>query len=103
MILFPLYPSGGIVTNPLPLLTNSLSPGSSIVKFLSLVKDCIEKLSSASSIVFRSLPEGIAVQLTLDRDPHGNVQVSRIETENCLSIWLKQNWMSERKRKNSLC
>jgi len=47
MILFPLYPSGGIVTNPLPLLANSLSPGSSIVKFLSLGKDCIEKLSSA--------------------------------------------------------
>ena len=43
-----------------------------------------EKLAPASSVVFRSLPEGIANQLTLDRDPHGNVQVSKIETEKLL-------------------
>ena len=44
----------------------------------------IENLSDASSKVYASLPEGIARQLTLDRDPHGNVQVSRIETERLL-------------------
>ena len=38
-------------------------------------------LSSESSIVYFSLPHHIANQLVLDRDPHGNVQVSRIETE----------------------
>lgn len=43
-----------------------------------------EKLTADSSAVFRSLPEGIATQLTLDRDPHGNVQVSKIETEKLL-------------------
>jgi diphosphate-dependent phosphofructokinase len=42
------------------------------------------KLSPASAEVFNSLPVGIAKQLTLDRDPHGNVQVSLIETEKLL-------------------
>ncbi|MDR1653924.1 MAG: diphosphate--fructose-6-phosphate 1-phosphotransferase [Prevotellaceae bacterium] len=42
------------------------------------------KLSSESSKVYRDLPKGIARQLTLDRDPHGNVQVSLIETEKLL-------------------
>lgn len=41
-------------------------------------------LSPDSCEVFRSLPKGIAKQLTLDRDPHGNVQVSLIETEKLL-------------------
>jgi len=41
-------------------------------------------LSPDSCQVYRSLPKGIAKQLTLDRDPHGNVQVSLIETEKLL-------------------
>lgn len=41
-------------------------------------------LSAESSQVYRDLPKGIAKQLTLDRDPHGNVQVSLIETEKLL-------------------
>ena len=45
----------------------------------------ISKLSPANSAVYASLPEGVARQLTLDRDPHGNVQVSLIETEKLLS------------------
>ncbi len=44
----------------------------------------IQHLADETSRVFRSLPKGIAKQLTLDRDPHGNVQVSRIETERLL-------------------
>ena len=44
----------------------------------------IDTLSPQSSKVYASLPNGIARQLTLDRDPHGNVQVSRIETERLL-------------------
>lgn len=45
----------------------------------------IAKLSEANAATFKSLPEGVARQLTLDRDPHGNVQVSLIETEKLLS------------------
>ena len=41
-------------------------------------------LSPVSADVYRTLPKGIAKQLTLDRDPHGNVQVSLIETEKLL-------------------
>ena len=45
----------------------------------------ISKLSPANAEVYASLPESVARQLTLDRDPHGNVQVSLIETEKLLS------------------
>ena len=45
----------------------------------------ISKLSPENSAIYASLPEGVARQLTLDRDPHGNVQVSLIETEKLLS------------------
>ncbi|MCL2414453.1 MAG: diphosphate--fructose-6-phosphate 1-phosphotransferase [Bacteroidales bacterium] len=45
----------------------------------------ISKLSPKNAEVYASLPEGVARQLTLDRDPHGNVQVSLIETEKLLA------------------
>ncbi len=45
----------------------------------------IDHLSDENSAVYASLPEGVARQLSLDRDPHGNVQVSLIETEKLLS------------------
>jgi pyrophosphate--fructose-6-phosphate 1-phosphotransferase len=48
------------------------------------VKKALTGLSKESAAIFFSLPEGIAKQLTLDRDPHGNVQVSLIETEKLL-------------------
>ena len=47
-------------------------------------KYVISKLTKESGDVFSSLPAGFAKQLTLDRDPHGNVQVSKIETEKLL-------------------
>lgn len=42
-------------------------------------------LSKENAETFETLPEGVARQLSLDRDPHGNVQVSLIETEKLLS------------------
>ena len=45
----------------------------------------IEHLSAENAAIYQSLPEGVAKQLTMERDPHGNVQVSLIETEKLLS------------------
>lgn len=45
----------------------------------------LSKLSAENAETYESLPLGVARQLTLDRDPHGNVQVSLIETEKLLS------------------
>lgn len=42
------------------------------------------RLKDENSKVFASLPALIKAQLLMDRDPHGNVQVSRIETEKLL-------------------
>lgn len=41
-------------------------------------------LSQESAAVYFSLPAGIQSQLLMDRDPHGNVQVSAIDTEKML-------------------
>ena len=43
------------------------------------------KLSKENAAIYESFPEGVAKQLTMERDPHGNVQVSLIETEKLLS------------------
>ncbi|MGI6222043.1 MAG: diphosphate--fructose-6-phosphate 1-phosphotransferase [Prevotella sp.] len=42
-------------------------------------------LSKENAATFETLPVGVARQLSLDRDPHGNVMVSLIETEELLS------------------
>ena len=53
------------------------------------VAKALEGLTATSAAVYASLPEAIAKQLTLDRDPHGNVQVSLIETEKLLIEMVK--------------
>ncbi|WP_108624205.1 diphosphate--fructose-6-phosphate 1-phosphotransferase [Candidatus Similichlamydia epinepheli] len=49
-----------------------------------------QSLDPASSIILGSLPKSIQVQLLYDRDAHGNVAVSRIETERLLLSLVKQ-------------
>jgi pyrophosphate--fructose-6-phosphate 1-phosphotransferase len=48
---------------------------------LNLIK---QHLSQSSADCFSRLPQEIQKQLLLDRDPHGNVQLSKIETERLL-------------------
>ena len=50
-----------------------------------LTKFITENLSADNLATLNKLPENVARQLMLDRDPHGNVQVSLIETEKLLS------------------
>ena len=47
-------------------------------------------LSKESQQCFLSLPDDIQVQLLLDRDPHGNVQVSKIDTERLFIVTVKK-------------
>ena len=58
----------------------------------------IEKgLSKESMAVFAILPQGIQQQLFLERDPHGNVQVSLIESEKLFSALVKAKLEERRK------
>ncbi len=45
----------------------------------------LEHLSKDNANTFETLPYDVARQLSLERDPHGNVQVSSIETDKLLS------------------
>ena len=54
-------------------------------------------LSSENSSVFKSLPALIKSQLLMDRDPHGNVQVSKIETEKLLISMIEEKLASLKK------
>lgn len=59
-------------------------------------------LSADNLATFNSLPDGVARQLALERDPHGNVQVSLIETEKLLSSMVAKR-LSEMKAEGKYC
>ena len=66
------------------------------IKFIS------EHLSKDNAELFKSLPETVSKQLALDRDPHGNVQVSLIATESLLAEMVAKKldqWKKEGKYK----
>lgn len=69
-------------------------PHAEIINAMSAAQDKIHyvtsKLSSNSAACLTMLPFVIQTQLLLDRDPHGNVQVSKIETERLLIDLVKQ-------------
>ncbi|MBE6137595.1 MAG: diphosphate--fructose-6-phosphate 1-phosphotransferase [Erysipelotrichaceae bacterium] len=82
---------------------NELLAGSKADKFNELPSwkdkyEFIEKgLTNESMAVFAILPEAIQQQLFLERDPHGNVQVSLIESEKLFSALVK-DVLAERKK-----
>ncbi len=57
-------------------------------------------LSSAAFATFETLPEAIASQFLADRDPHGNVQVSRIDTEKLLALTVEKR-LAEMKKEGT--
>ena len=75
--------------------------------YMNLDKDAqrkyiLEHLSTENKATFETLPEGVARQLSLNRDPHGNVQVSLIETEKLISEMVAtklDQWKKEGKYK----
>ncbi len=72
-----------------------------LIEFIPEIRALIEEINAETSFdkqaltessreCFISLPEEIQKQLLLDRDPHGNVQVSSIETEKLLISCVKK-------------
>ena len=72
---------GALIKEINKLLGDNEQHFSSLKEFEKQSEWLIKNLSPTASKVFSSLPKLIQEQLLMDRDPHGNVQVSKIETE----------------------
>ncbi|XP_044496356.1 pyrophosphate--fructose 6-phosphate 1-phosphotransferase subunit beta [Mangifera indica] len=59
-----------------------------------------KKLTGQSEQLFEFLPQAIQEQLMLERDPHGNVQVAKIETEKML-IQMVETELEKRKQQGA--
>lgn len=67
-------------------LNNVLATDEAAAVSTDKIEDYIKShISAENAATLASLPANVARQLMLDRDPHGNVQVSLIETEKLLS------------------
>ena len=84
--LIEFIPEMGSMISNLNDIMASLESDSNFVTASSSEKFSIveSKLDSENAKVYSSLPALIKEQLLADRDPHGNVQVSKIETEKLL-------------------
>ena len=67
-----------------------------------IVKEIAAMLSDKSATLLLSLPVPFAAQLCLDRDPHGNVQVSKIESERLIAELVDRE-LQRRKRERTYC
>lgn len=74
---------------------NALPPGSIDPN---QVESSKKHLSEEANKCFSSIPKAIQTQLLLDRDPHGNVKVSQIETERLIMEMVSE----ELKRRKAL-
>lgn len=71
-----------------------------IVKKSEVVRYIASKLTTESAEVFLSLPNEVAGQLMLERDPHGNVQVSRVQTEELIVSLVRKELKKRKERGN---
>jgi len=67
-------------------------------KIADITEAACKRISEASANLLRSLPEDIQLQLMLERDSHGNVQVSLIETEKLLIDMVSEMVLEELKK-----
>lgn len=66
-----------------------------LIEFMPEIRSLIgelnaQKLSEKGKALFSELPEAVQKQLTLEKDPHGNVQVSQIQTEVLLMEFVRR-------------
>jgi pyrophosphate--fructose-6-phosphate 1-phosphotransferase len=72
---------------------------SEISNFIDQLYWLSSRITEPSYRILQTLPPDIAEQFLMDRDPHGNVQVSRIETEKLL-VGMVEKKLSAMKQKN---
>ncbi|HOV63922.1 MAG TPA: diphosphate--fructose-6-phosphate 1-phosphotransferase [Spirochaetia bacterium] len=80
--LIEFIPEMGVLIGELnDLLAKNGAEFSRLASFEAQAEFIRSKLGKAQGSLFSSLPQNIQHQLLMDRDPHGNVQVSKIDTE----------------------